>query len=755
MKFFEREPKNVTELLDWIKELDGDVCCVKSYPKQDARFGYFGGLDKKVVAAARARGIDKLYQHQTRAVECALENEDVVIVTPTASGKTLCYNLPVADSIVHDLNARALYLFPTKALAQDQLKELDELSQQLNGIIKSFTYDGDTPADRRQLAKTQGNVIITNPDMLSAGILPHHTGWAEFFQNLKYIVVDELHSYRGIFGSHLANLFARLERICKFYGSHPVYICCSATIANPKEHAEALTGRKMQLVSQSGAASPEKRFMIYNPKLLDKDKGIRRSSLFESARIAAKALCCGISTIVFTRSRLNVELLLKSLRRKLQESGENPDIVAGYRGGYLPRERRMIEKGLQTGKLRGVVSTNALELGIDIGSLELAVLHGYPGSVASVRQQAGRAGRRGDLSASVMVASAVPIDQFFAANPKWLLDAPSEVARIDASNPYIQVNHIRCAAFELPFEKGEKFAGRDIDEILEYLARHGVLVLSGEDDEERYYWQSDSYPAADVSLRSATGETYEIIDISDARRVRLIGTMDKHSAPTLIFPGAMYFHAGQSYIVQELDTEKLECRVKLSNSDYYTEGEAAVRIVMTEEYEKKQNSGWGEAVLATTPKMFRKIKLTTHENVGHGEINLPEEEMSTTVCWFTVPRAFEEDRSLAQTLAGVVNLLGNVAPLLLMCDKNDIEISYRINDSYLGCSALFIADNIPGGVGLAEGAFELGSRLFEAAYDAVCGCQCEDGCPACVGTAGASFDLKRAVKKLVGQMRGV
>lgn len=753
MGFFEQRAENAAELLDWVSKLDGDICCVKKYPKQKAHYGYFGALNKRVVQAVKARGIERPYLHQAQAIDSVLEGQDVVIVTPTASGKTLCYNLPVADSIVHDLNSRALYLFPTKALAQDQLKELNELSDKLDGIIKTFTYDGDTPADKRQLARSEGNIIITNPDMLSAGILPHHAAWANFFQNLKYIVVDELHSYRGIFGSHLANLFARLDRICAFYGSHPVFICCSATIANPKEHAEALTGRTMQLIEQSGAASCEKKFMIYNPKLLDKEKGIRRSALFESARIAAEALCRGISTIIFTRSRLNVELMLKSLRQKLLQEGKNPNIVAGYRGGYLPKERRMIEHGLQSGKLLGVVSTNALELGIDIGALELAVIHGYQGSIASVRQQFGRVGRRGEVAACVLVASASAVDQFFAANPNWLLDAPSEVARIDPSNPYIQVNHIRCAAFELPFEKKETFAGRDISEILEYLARHGVLSLSGDKGNEHYYWQGNNYPAADLSLRSATGETYAIIDVSDERRARLIGTMDKHSAPVLIFPGAIYFHAGQSYIVQKLDAEKLECYVKSVASDYYTESETSARITLTEEFERKGNFGWGEAVLATAPKMYRKIKLTAHENIGHGEINLPEDQMETTVCWFAVPRGEEENSQLAQTLAGLVNLLGNVAPLLLMCDKNDIQITYRINDAQLECSAIFIADNIPGGVGLAEGAFELGNKLLEAARDALRGCKCESGCPACVGTTfGSVVDLKKSVLGLIEKM---
>lgn len=750
MGFFSKQPKNVAELLKWIQKLDGEVCCVKNYPSKAAEFGSFGALDERVVSAVRAKGIEQIYSHQSLAAELAMNGKDVVIVTPTASGKTLCYNLPVADAIVRDANARALYLFPTKALAQDQLSELAELSGLLDGAIKSFTYDGDTTADKRKLARENGNVIITNPDMLSAGILPHHTNWASFFQNLKYIVVDELHSYRGIFGSHLANLFARLERICEFYGSQPVFICCSATIANPKEHAEALTGRKMQLIEESGAPSFEKSFMIYNPKILDKETGVRRSSLFETARIASEALCAGISTIVFTRSRLNVELLLKTLRRKLADNGEDPNLVVGYRGGYLPKERRAIEKGLRTGKLRGVVSTNALELGIDIGALDFTVLHGYPGSVASTRQQTGRVGRRGEFSASVMVASAASLDQFLAENSRWLLEASPELARIDPANPYIQVNHIRCSAFELPFRRGEKFGGKDIEYILEYLEKHGVLMLSGDEGNECYYWQNDSYPAAELSMRSATGETYEIIDVTNPRRVHLIGTMDKASAPTLIFPGAIYFHAGQSYIVQELDPEKLECRVILTSTDYYTEGEAAVRINVTEEFERRGSFGWGEAEVAQTAKLFRKIKLTTHENVGHGEIHLPEEQMETTVSWFALPQEFEDEPQLAMAMNGLVNLLKNVAPLFLMCDKNDIQISSHLRDAYLNRAAIYIADNIPGGVGLAEGAYELGTKLLEAAYSAVQNCKCKHGCPACVGASPKSGeDLKKLVKEML------
>ena len=752
MPFFAAAKKelSVSDVIYWVKGLDGQVTCLEDFPAREAQFGIFGRLDRRVAEALKQRGIERLYSHQSEAAGWAMAGRDVVVATPTASGKTLCYNLPVLDAVVKDRNARALYLFPTKALAQDQLAELAEFAAVLDGAVSSSAYDGDTPPAQRPRAR-EANIVITNPDMLNAGILPHHPRWADFFRNLKFVVVDELHTYRGVFGSHMANLFARLLRVCEFYGSRPVFICCSATTANPAEHAKALTGREVRLVTESGAPSAEKKFLIYNPRLLDRQTGLRRSALFETARIAAKALCGGVSTIVFTRSRINVELLLQALRGKLAEEGCDPALVTGYRSGYLPKERRKIERDLRSGKLRGVVSTNALELGIDIGSLELAVLHGYPGSVASAWQQIGRAGRRGGLSAAVMVASAAPLDQFLAARPRWFLNATPEQARIDPANPYIRVNHVRCSAFELPFHAGEKFAGEDIGKILDYLAEHGVLQLSGDSGAEAYYWQEDSYPAAGLSLRSATGDNYVIVD-AEGGRTRVIGSMDRHSAPALLFPGAVYFHGGQSYVVEELDTENRQCLVKTARADYYTESESSSRIGITEEFERSGAFGWGDALLATTPAMYKKIKLTTHENVGQGKIDLPEEEMETTACWFTMPPEMLESPVLGAAMNGLVNLIRNTAPLFLMCDKGDIQVLARLKDTKLRRPAIFVADNVPGGVGLAEGVFGLKGRLLEACRDALDSCPCERGCPACTGAAPEQTDLKEEVRGLIDEI---
>ncbi len=746
--FFAKKKMTVRDFASWITKLDGDVTCIKRFPAAEAAFGSFCSLDFRLISALKARGIQALYSHQSRALSFALAKHDVVIVTPTASGKTLCYNLPVLDAILKDDYSRSLYIFPTKALAQDQLIEISEFAAAVDDKIKCFTYDGDTSVARRSDARVNGHVIITNPDMLNSGILPHHTSWAHFFHNLEYIVVDELHIYRGIFGSHMANLFARLLRICEFYGSHPVFICCSATIANPGEHAEALIGRHIELVSKNGAPSPEKEFMIYNPRVIDRNSGTRRSSLFETARITSEAICNGISTITFTRSRLNVELLLKNIRKRLAERGEDPDLVTGYRAGYLPKERRTIESNLRNGKLRGVVSTNALELGIDIGSLELAVLHGYPGSIASAWQQIGRAGRREELSVAVMIASALPIDQFLAAKPDWFLGASPELARIDPYNPYIQVEHVKCSAFELPFHAGEKFGGKDIRMILDYLAEHSVLHLADDFGNKTYYWQDASYPAAKLSLRSATGDIYTITDISDGRKPRTIGSMDKHSAPILIFPGAIYFHGGQSYIVKELDTEKMQCYVTSTAADYYTEGESSARINITDEFEHKGLFGWGEALVTLTPSMYKKIKISTHENVGHGAINMPEEQMETTACWITMPVEAHSSPELNASMTGLSNLIRNAAPLFLMCDRGDIQVHNRLKDPYLKQPALFIADNIPGGVGLAEGIYELKGKLITACIDVLDSCGCKNGCPACVGAGEDDSGIKDAVHRL-------
>ncbi|NLV82518.1 MAG: DEAD/DEAH box helicase [Synergistaceae bacterium] len=749
---FKKEKITVRTMSQYLAKLDGKITCIKKIPGLAAEYSGFAGLAPEIVNVLKNKGIDSLYSHQCKAISLALSGRDTVIATPTASGKTLCYNLPVINSILNNKDSRALYLFPTKALANDQLTEITNFIKELKKDIRCFTYDGDTPSQQRREAKNHGQIIISNPDMLNAGIMPHHSSWTNFFRNLDFIVIDELHTYRGVFGSHLANLFRRLERICAFYGSNPVFICCSATIANPAEHAEILTGREMVLVSKNGAPSPKKEIIIYNPPIVNKRTRIRRSSLFEVSRIAADALCADISTIIFTRSRINVELLLKQIRKEITSKGGDPSIVTGYRAGYLPKERRKIELNLRTGKLRGVISTNALELGIDIGSLELAILHGYPGSIASAWQQIGRAGRRGTLSSAIMVPSALAMDQFLSSNTEWFFGASSEIARIDPKNPYIQVGHVKCSAFELPFREGEKFGGEDITEILDYFTEHKVLNKEMRFETFYYNWRGTSYPASELSLRSATPDVYTILDISIEKNPRVIGNMDKQSASIMIYPGAVYFHGGQSYIVYKLDSENMSCLVKSAVVDYYTESKSSTHITVIEELEKTEFSGWGEVIIATTPYMYKKIRLSTHENIGQGSIDLSEQTVETTAAWISMPEDSLNNPELKVGMDGLEKLLKNTAPLFLMCDRNDIQVHSRLNDPYVGHPAIFIADNIPGGVGLAEGAYELQDKLLKASLDLLSSCSCSDGCPACVGAASYEYDAKSIVHNFISDI---
>ncbi|MDR2780066.1 MAG: DEAD/DEAH box helicase, partial [Synergistaceae bacterium] len=734
---YSRDSMDIGGMINWIKSLDGEIAAHRIIHAREAQYAEWPRIEPMLAEALRQRGVSSLYSHQSKAVELGTAHRDFVIVTPTASGKTLCYNIPVLDAIIKSPSTRAIYLFPTKALSQDQLAELHNLIDDMKLDVRTHTYDGDTPGDVRTKVRKSGHIVITNPDMLHTGILPHHTKWKDLFENLKYIVVDELHTYKGIYGSHLALILRRLLRICEFYGSHPSFICCSATIANPSALASELTGRNVELVSENGAPSGEKHIIFFNPPVVNSQLGIRESSLMASARIAIKAVSSGIRTIVFSRSRINVELLLKYIQNAAASQSIPHERIAGYRGGYLPNERRAIERGLRNGEIHCVVSTNALELGIDIGSLELAVLHGYPGSIASAWQQMGRTGRRADggISAAVMVASSLQIDQFLSANPSYFFGASPEHARINPSNPYIQVGHIKCSSFELPFFEGEKFGQEDISEALDYLARNNVL----HNTEGRYFWQEDSYPASSLSLRSATSENFVIHDITDAARPVVIGQMDRRTAPTLIFPQAIYFHAGEAYQVHELDHEEMRCYVKKVDVDYYTDGDSSARIEVLDEMETAENMGWGEVLLAIRPTIYKKIKLLTHENVGYGHIHLPEEQMHTTSFWINLPEALPE-RELAagekiESLHALVNLMKGVAPLFLMCDRGDIIVKGHERDPHFRVPTLFVADNVPGGIGLAEELFDLGKNLFSSCLDAVSNCKCEWGCPACIGAA--------------------
>ena len=735
-------------LSGWLRRQGGDVARRHLFAAKEPSFGGFGMADARIAAVLRARGVGRLYSHQSLAAGLAASGRDVVVTTPTASGKTLCYNLPVLDALLKNDETRALYIFPTKALAQDQLAELSGFTEALGIKSGVMVYDGDTPTADRRRAPESG-VIITNPDMIHVGILPRHALWADFFKNLRYIVVDELHAYRGVFGSHVSNLFARLLRVCAYYGAKPVFICCSATTANPAEHAKALTGRDFAVIDKSGAPTNEKEFIIYRPKLLDSRSGLRRSSMLDTADITSGALCGGISTIVFTRSRRNVELLLAAVQKRLAANGEDPNIVTGYRCGYLPLERRETERRLRSGELRGVVCTNALELGIDIGSLDLAVLHGYPGSVASALQQAGRAGRRSSSSAAIMVASASPLDHFIAANPQWLIGASPEEAMINPTNDYIRVGHVRCAAAELTFREGEEFAGCDISAILEHDTAHGLLSKENTPAGTFYHWLGGSTASA-VSLRNADKRIYTITE-SGSNRQRIIGTMDGRSAPRMLFPGAVYFHNGRSYIVEKLDTDACTCEARLAVTDYFTECRLSLRVQVREEIESNGLCGWGGAVVASSPCMYVKLSTANRAMVGRGDIDLPEERIETTVCWFTAPEETRADKDISAALTGFANLLRNAAPLFLMCARDDIDVFVRMGGSHVSVPAVFIADTVPGGAGLAEGAFQTRVRLLFACLAALDNCKCRKGCPACSGVSDGA-DLKSAARRLLTQI---
>lgn len=740
--------KDLTEFLKTLQILPGEIAAYEKIPAQEAKFGLWPKIDPRLSESLKKLGIEKLYTHQTKAIDLAMANKHLVVVTPTASGKTLCYNIPVIHSILQDQSSRSLYIFPTKALSQDQLAEINAITEGIDVSIATYTYDGDTPPNERSRIRAAGHVVITNPDMLHTAILPHHTKWIKLFENLKYVVIDELHTYKGIFGSHLANVIRRLKRICAFYGSHPTFIFCSATISNPGQLAEGLIEEPVELIAENGAPRAEKHVMIYNPPLINKELGIRASSLSATADIATQAIANGISTIVFTRSRINVELLLTYIREGLKKLRIDENLVSGYRGGYLPKERRKIERNLKNGKILGVVSTNALELGIDIGSLSLAIIHGYPGSISSAWQQIGRAGRRFGHSAAMVVASSGPLDQFIATKPSYFFGGSPELARINPNNLYIYVNHVKCSAFELPFSEDEPFGSTKPKEALEYLAQYDILHKAG----SRYFWQSDSFPAQDISLRSATNDNYTIIDITEQHKPKVIGEVDRPSAPMLIHPEAIYFHDGKSYQVTELDTKGLRCYVKGVSVDYYTDADLATRLQVLDIFKEDGHWGLGEVLLSFRPTVYKKIKLMTHENVGYGQIYMDEEEMHTTACWFKLGKEFTDSLNesfLSSGLLGVSHLMRVVAPLFLMCDRGDIRVHHMVRDPFFETPSIYIADNVPGGVGLADGTFALKKKLIDAASEAIYNCPCENGCPACTGALGATMNAKYATIALL------
>ena len=758
---------------------DLHVTAVRTLPACDAQYAPFPtALDSRLLAALRARGISQLYTHQAAAIDHALAGRHVVVITPTASGKTLCYNAPVLHSMLQDSSSRALYLFPTKALAQDQLAELQAMSETLASTsgeqLGVFTYDGDTPQDARRTIRSRAHIVLSNPDMVHAGILPHHPRWAKLFENLRYVIIDELHAYRGVFGSHLCNVLRRLRRVCRHYGSNPVFLCSSATIANPRELAERLTEQPFEVVDRSGAPRGEKLFVFVNPPVVNHQLGIRRSYLGETRRVASEFLKRNLQLIVFAQSRLSTEILTTYLKDDFAGVPGAPERIRGYRGGYLPSRRREIEKGLREGSVRAVVSTNALELGIDIGALDVAVMAGYPGTIAATWQRAGRAGRRAGKSAAVLVASSAPLDQFVVRHPSYFFDRSPERALIDPDNLHILVDHIKCATFELPFTDAEAFGGHNLEEILGILAEQGLVHRTG----AQWTWTSESYPADAVSLRSVSSDNFVIVDTTDDTRV--IGETDFTSGPATLHPKAIYIVEGKLYQVERLDFEGRKAFVRAIDCDYYTDAITYARVTIIDTFAEKGSgvfsvsdreektpdpfSAHGEVQVVSRVVGFKKIKFYTNENVGSGELDLPEQQMHTTSYWLTIPAAIlgvlpyaPDDRR--DGVVGLAFAMRQVAQLLLMCDRHDIGISIDSdNGSGLFSDApaqeetsgpvsarIFVYDNYPGGIGFSEPLHRMQPELLDGTRRLVAECECESGCPGCVGPVGNTGPLAKTV----------
>lgn len=748
------------------------VRAVKCLPATQGSFADFPDwVDPRLRQVLETRGIRQLYRHQAEAIDRVSQGRDVVLVTPTASGKTLCYNLPVLQRILAEPDTRALYLFPTKALAQDQMHEIHSLIGDLDADIKTYTYDGDTPNDARRSIRKQGHVVVTNPDMLHTGILPHHTKWQKLFTNLRYVVIDELHVYRGVFGSHLTNVMRRLVRVCRFYGAEPVFICCSATVANPKEHAERLLERPMELIAESGAPAAAKTFMLYNPPIVNRELGIRQSALTPARKLATDLISNTIQTIIFTTSRLNVEVLTKYLKDQFARGKPRDDqYVTGYRGGYLPHLRRRIEAGLRNRDVMGVVSTNALELGIDIGDMEACIMVGYPGSIASTWQQAGRAGRRMGQSFAILIARSGPMDQFLVEHPDYFFSRSPEHCRVNPDNLLILLHHLKSAAFELPFEKGERFGSENTEALLDYLEEKGVLHRVA----DRWHWAAESYPADEISLRSVNPENVVVVDTTQTGQHRVIAEVDWDGAFTTVHADAIYMIESQQYHVDQLDLARKKAYVRKVDVDYYTDAMTYTHVRVIDGFDQKRRRDTivehGEVQVVRKVVGYKKIKFYTLENLGFGDVNLPEKDMHTTSYWCTIPKdiLMQLPYSRAEIIDGLAGLgysLHHLAAMLLMADLHDLDraigdksgewfVRHGFNARTITASAsgttdpsavqappmvdafdptLFIFDAYPGGIGFSELLYQEHDRLLSSAQQLIGHCSCTHGCPSCVG----------------------
>jgi len=740
---------NVSEFIEELKnssQYKDQIVHIENFPKRKAKYGRELNLPSCLWKVLAELGISELFTHQVDAIEAINQGENVVIVTGTASGKTLIYNLPVLQSFLERMQNCALYLFPTKALSQDQfraVKKFAEISPEIDVVLNPEIYDGDTPKWRRRTIRKTVNLLLSNPDMLHIGILPHHSMWNRFFENLRYVILDEMHTYRGVFGSNVANVIRRLRRICNYYGSEPQFICCSATIANPVELAEKLVGSEFSLIDNDGSPKGAKHFVLWNPPYIDETKSWRRSPNVEAQDLMTNLILNNIQTIAFTRARVIAELIYRYVRDTLLEiKPELIDSVRAYRAGYLPEDRRMIERSLFSGELLGVTSTTALELGIDIGSLDACIIVGFPGTIASLWQQAGRSGRQSEDSLSVLIAHNEPVEQFIMRHPEYIFDKSPENAIIDPENLYVLVQHLRCATYEIPMSEEDIYFFGDLTcPLLDVLCEYGELTKIG----NKWYWSQDSYPAADTDIRAISNESYRIIDRSTGN---LIGTVDYINGLAMVYPGAIYLHNGETYMVYELSLEENEAFVESIDADYYTQPCFREDININEEKNSKffyknsdlhneidTNIKLGEVTVIRKTVGFVRIKFYSLENLGYEELDLPEQNLETIALWIIPPKSILDEVKLQglnpeEGLEAIKNVLASLLPIYIMADSQTIRGKVQRLSS--GEMAIFIYDAYPGGLGFAERGYELIEEIMLHAYQIIAECNCSDGCPSCV-----------------------
>ena len=751
----------IDQSLEDIIKLKSDISTSAKVVKIEAFDGEYAdypeNLSPEVEKVYKQKGIKKLFCHQTDAIKEVLNGKNVVAATPTASGKTLIYNSVTLDALTKDPSSKSLYLFPTKALSQDQLAELFELNKLMGDFLGLYTYDGDTPQNMRKSIRKQAQIVLTNPYMLHSGILPHHTKWINLFENLKYIVIDELHYYTGVFGSHMANIMRRLKRICSFYGTKPIFIMSSATISNPKELAEKIIEEEVELIDKSGAPRGEKYLVFFNPPVINRQLGIRRSYVSMARHIAGIFLKNELQVITFANTRLITEILVKYLKNDFEKNVKDVGKVRGYRGGYLPQKRREIERGLREGKIKAVVSTNALELGIDIGSLDAAVLASYPGTIASTWQRIGRAGRRSSKSVGVLVSSSLPVDQFIVNHPEYFTEKSPEIGRINPDNLTILIDHIKCASFELPFVKEETFGNENLEEILNYLSDHGVLFQK----QDKWFWTEEGYPADAVSINRITSDNFVVVDRTETEKV--IAEVDFSSALETLHEKAVYILEGEQYVVEEFDYKNRKAFVKKSNADYFTDSITYTKIsildIFDESKKKNHNYFYGDVHVFSQVVGFKKLKFFTSENVGAGDLQLPQQEMHTTAFWVNIKNELlntvdisSEDK--VEAVTGIAYLMRHICAVMLMCDVKDIGVAVEDNVTkseinihrfkklslYKGMDNLidfepniYIYDSYPNGIGFSEVLYERAGEIFEKILEVINSCACNRGCPSCVG----------------------